>query len=109
MIKRFSIFTVVSFLFISCGDDNGSAIRIDAYDLQVIEYFQEIALGFEESDITSITRKWTDPMIVFMGGNQKNAFKQELDKIVSEINQLTTDGFSIEVTNDSLQANFYAR
>lgn len=92
---------------IACKDTTENFVRINPYDLQVINYFEDIALGFTNGNITEVTRKWAVPMNVYMGGTPNDSLKQELIKVVAEINQLVTDGFSIEVTNDSLTSNFY--
>lgn len=91
---------------ISCGNKNADFIRIDSYDLEVINYFEEVALGFSGSTTTKITRKWKEPMIVYMNPKASSSLQQELKKVVSEINTLATDGFEIEITEDSLLSNF---
>ncbi len=91
---------------ISCGNQNDDFIRIDPYDLEVINYFEKIALGFSASSTNAITRKWKEPMIVYMNDKSSPSLKEELIKVVDEINTLSTDGFEIEITTDSLISNF---
>ncbi len=90
----------------ACKNKNENFIRIDPYDKQVIDYFEQIALGFSDGSISQITRKWKAPMKVYMSGSPSEPLKNELNKIVTEINSIATDGFQIEVTEDSLVANF---
>jgi hypothetical protein len=74
----------------------------------IIAYFNEIALGYEYGDATPRIRKWKEPMRLFVGGNSNNALlKNELTKIIDEINGLATDNFNIQLTTDSTNANCY--
>src|SRR5690349_4200468 len=74
--------------------------------LPAIQYFREIALGFEYSNAPKMIRKWTKPMRIFVGGQKNNAvLLAELKKTIQEVNQLSTDGFYMELTQDSLQSN----
>ncbi len=108
---KVKIKNITQFLFLlvalnACKGSEEDYIRISPYDKQIIDYFSEIALGFSDGSISEITRKWKVPMKVYLGGVANDALENELEKIVVEINQLTTDGFYIEITNDSLESNF---
>ena len=81
--------------------------ELTSYQREVVAYFKEIALGFEFGNVSAITRKWRSPMRVFVGGQKNDALYSELATVVNEINALVTDGFSIEMTGDSLRSNFY--
>jgi len=104
--KRLLPSLILLVILVACKNENEDFIRIDPYDKQVINYFEEIALGFLDGSISQITRKWKTPMKVYMSGTPNDALKNELQKIIGEINALATDGFQIEVTEDSLGANF---
>ncbi len=104
--KRLFPFLILLVILLACNDKNEGFVRIDPYDKQVIDYFEEIALGFSDGSISKITRKWKVPMKIYLSGATNDALEKELEKIILEINQLTTDGFKIEVTEDSLGANF---
>lgn len=82
-------------------------LRLSDYSLSVIDYFQDIALGFEFGSATPITRRWNNEMRIFVGGSPSLELKEELVKIVGELNQLATSGFSIELVEDTLQSNYY--
>ena len=107
MIKR--LFASISFsaLLISCSTADDPVPQLSAYDLSVISYFKEIALGFEFGNASNITRRWEIGMKVFVGGNPTPELLTELDKIIGEINTLSTTGFKIETVSDTLQSNFY--
>lgn len=81
--------------------------ELTSYQKEVIAYFNKIALGFEFGNKDRITRKWTRPMKIFVGGISQPALDQELDQIISEMNDLATDGFYVEKVNDSLSSNYY--
>ena len=46
-------------------------------------------------------------MKIYVGGAGSSSLINELGKIVTEVNGIATDGFSIEVVSDSLRSNFY--
>ena len=91
----------------SCSDDGEVNIELDEYDLEVISYFKDIALGFEYGTSSEITRKWCSDLKIFVGGDISNDLNVELNKIVNEIRSLVTDNFLIQIVNDSSQSNYY--
>ncbi len=73
----------------------------------VIAYFQEVALGFEFGNTTSVTRKWVTDMKVFVAGNARPEALAELDRIIGEVNGLVSDGFRITVVSRNEDANLF--
>jgi len=106
-LKRLLIIIVTVFIAACSEDDEKVEEGLSAYDLDVIVYFKEIALGFEFGGASEITRKWGGNMQVFVGGNSGSELLTELDDIITEINSLATDGFAVERVSDSAQSNFY--
>ena len=104
---RYFIYTLILLIFLSCSDDGEVNIELDEYDLEVISYFKDIALGFEYGTSSEITRKWCSDLKIFVGGDISNDLNVELNKIVNEIRSLATDNFSIQIVNDSSQSNYY--
>jgi hypothetical protein len=94
-------------LIASCSEDDETGTVLTDYDRSVIEYFAEVALGFEFGGAPEVTRKWVTNMKIFVGGHKTPELMNELEDIVTEINSLATDGFSINIVTDSLQMNFY--
>lgn len=82
-------------------------IGFTIHQINVINYFKEIALGFEFGNASSITRKWNSELRIFIGGEPNTELSVELEKIIMEINELATDGFQVTIVNDSLQSNYY--
>ena len=80
---------------------------LNSYQLNLINYFKSIALGFEFDDISKITRRWETDMNVFVGGNPNDELMSELELIKNEINDLTTNQFKLNIVNDSLSSNYY--
>lgn len=82
--------------------------ELNSFNLEVVNYFKEVALGFEFGDASKITRKWgSNNMKIFVGGSPTPALRAELTKIISEINTLATDKFQIDIVTDSSSSNFY--
>jgi len=92
---------------ISCEETEQTGPELTAFQFETIEYFNEIALGFEFGDFSEVTRKWKKPMKVFAGGRPSDDNVTELQLVRDEINMLVTDGFRIELVSDSANCNFY--
>ena len=87
------------------GENNQS--NLTQYQIDVISYFKDIALGFEFGTASAITRKWKTNLKIFVGGKDSSVLKLELNKIKDEINNLAKDGFEINIVNDSVASNYY--
>ena len=81
--------------------------ELSEYEINVIDYFKKVTLGFEFGTASSITRKWNSELKIYMGGEPNTVLSDELERIKSEINALVTDGFQLKIVNDSLQSNYY--
>ena len=98
---RFLKIIVVILFLSSCSTEEDEIIlKLDEYDLEVISYFKEIALGFEFGSSSKITRKWCSDLKVYFGGENNSILTDELDKIITEISSLSTDNFTIEILSD---------
>ena len=98
---------LASLLVVSCKKDEEVPV-LSEYQESVVEYFKEIALGYEFSADQAVTRKWKSPMKLFVGGVKNDTYLQEtLSWAIAEINNLATDGFYIEITSDSSASNAY--
>jgi hypothetical protein len=108
MNKNLYYFFGIGILLSSCSrEDETISPKLNAYNESVVEYFKEIALGFEFGNASEITRRWESNTKIFIGGNPTAELLLELDKIVSEINELSTTQFIVETVSDTLQSNFY--
>ena len=109
MKNKYISFLLVLILLASCSKDEVSPeLETVEYDISdVIDYFKDIALGFEFGNASNITRKWNSEMRIFIGGEPNAELIEELESIKAEINQLVTDGFQVTIVNDSLQSNYY--
>ncbi|HKZ37674.1 MAG TPA: DUF2927 domain-containing protein [Chryseolinea sp.] len=107
MAKKYFVFCLGLILLLSSCSDDEIGGGLTAYDESVIDYFSEIALGFEFGGDMEVTRKWTSQMKIFVGGTKNPDLMNELQEIVTEINALATDGFNITMVTDTLQSNFY--
>lgn len=109
-IQKLAILSLISFTFSACtvSDDVTPQNELSTYNEEVVDYFKEIALGFEFGNASKVTRKYEGrKMKVFVGGSPTASLRYELSKVVTEINTLTTDGFAIEIIADSSASNFY--
>ena len=77
-----------------------------AYESELIEYFEEIALKAEFDGNTNETIKWNKPILLYVLKNK--AYEKQMNAIsrtINEINELATDGFKIELTEDKTRKN----
>ncbi|MEM9984533.1 MAG: DUF2927 domain-containing protein, partial [Bacteroidota bacterium] len=78
------------------------------YEDQVVAYFKNVALGFENGNASQITRKWLSPMRIYVAGDTSDQdLMAYIDYAIEQINSRATDGFSIQKVNDSLASNTY--
>jgi len=105
--KKLYQLVIVSLVLLSCNNQEKGYILISEYDKQILEYFPAVTLGFDNSTIEAVTRKWAEEMKVYMYGNVSSSNLLELENVRDEINQLASDGFSISIVQDSTQANFF--
>ena len=107
MCLKISRVCIIVILISACSEDEPERNGLTAYDESVVEYFNEIALGFEFGSASEVTRKWKNDMKIFVGGTKTPIMMDELQRVIQEINALATDGFSASVVTDSLESNFY--
>ena len=106
--KNLLLVLAASIFLVSCSkDDEAIAPGLTAYNESVVDYFKEVALGFEFGNESKITRRWEGNMKLFIGGKPTPALLAETNRIVGEINDLANNEFNVEVVSDSLQSNFY--
>ncbi|WP_462250701.1 DUF2927 domain-containing protein [Ekhidna sp.] len=72
-----------------------------------IDYFKDIALGFENGGASEITRKWKTTMKIFIDGSPSSTLTTKVQQTVDDINELATDGFSVEIVQSQSQSNCY--
>lgn len=113
LLKLFPVFSLLILLGSCSSDDedvrpvNSDFDGLSRHEIDVVTYFREIALGFEFGDASRITRKWNQPMRIFVGGEPTQAHLTELNSIISELNGLATDDFEMTLVEDTLQSNYY--
>lgn len=110
MKNRLLIFLLITIFLASCSKDEEVLLLepdLSEYEKNVIDYFKDIALGFEFGNASEITRKWNSEMKIFVGGTPSSELINELENIRTELNGLVSDGFKMSIVNDSLQSNYY--
>ena len=68
---RFLLLLLILTMISSCAKDEEdifSEPELSEYEINVIDYFKEIALGFEFGNASNITRKWNSDLRIFVGG-----------------------------------------
>ena len=80
--RLLQIILLVIFISSCNSEQDLIAPKLDEYDLEVISYFKEIALGFEFGSSSKITRKWCSDLKVFIGGETNSLLLDELNKIM---------------------------
>jgi hypothetical protein len=103
--KKLIIIFASTALFLSCAEENDE--ELTPYQKKVIDYFQDLTLGFESGTQAKVIRKWQTEMKIFVGGNPGDELRNELNSVITEINSLASDGFKILLTDDTLQSTSY--
>jgi hypothetical protein len=85
----------------------GTDPALSPHQREVINYFKEVALGFEYGTASGLTRKWQTTMKIFISGEPSEAVLQELRIVIEELNGLATDGFRIEIATHKEESNFH--
>lgn len=76
------------------------------HDLELIEYFNEIALEGEYYESPRKTIKWGKPMKLFVYKDGENKAQMAIiNKTIKKINSLVIDGFNIELTDNIDKSN----
>jgi len=111
MKNRFLLLLIILISISSCSRDDENLMlpesELSEYEIDVIDYFKEVALGFEFGNASRITRKWNSELKIFVGGEPSPELIDELEEVILEINGLTTDGFQINVVDQFSQSNYY--
>ncbi len=76
------------------------------YESELIEYFKEVALKSEIGENVNKTIKWPGPMFLYVI-KDRNYEKQmkAIHETIHKINNLSTDGFKIVLTEDKTKTN----
>jgi hypothetical protein len=111
MKNKLLLFLFILIALSSCSKDDENIIlpesEFSEYEINVIDYFKDVALGFEFGNASRITRKWNSEVNIYIGGEANDELTNELEKIKTEINELATDGFKVNIVNNSSQSNYY--
>ncbi|MDO7171220.1 DUF2927 domain-containing protein [Mariniflexile sp. AS56] len=81
-------------------------IYADKSKEELISFFNEISLGFEYGNSKKVTRKWNEPLKLFI--IKDSIYKEQtlyIKKTIEKINKLVGNNFSISITSDSINAN----
>ncbi len=103
------MFVALICLCISGCIENEPAPEVELNDFQTeaLNYFDDVALGFEGGNTSEVTRRWESPIVLYVGGNFTQRQYNELIEVVSELNELITPTSSISITSDLSQNNSY--
>ena len=106
-----SLLFLLIIIISSCSQADENATlpepELSEYQIDVIDYFKAVALGFEFGNASRITRKWNSDMNIFTEGEPSTELMNELNEIILEINDLATDGFQINIVDQSSQSNYH--
>ena len=110
--RLFSVlFLIAWLLFLSSCSDNSTGPEepgLTEDQQNVIEYFKEVALGFEFGNAPEITRKWNQDVVMYVGGEQNEMLQVELNEVITELNELISgENIEIRITADSSESNYY--
>lgn len=76
------------------------------YSQKTIEYFKEVSMGREFDNDKNYIKRWNTNVKIFVQGESTDELNLELDKIVSELNDLI-DPINLEFVSDPNDANMF--
>lgn len=108
-LKAFILSLFVIFLTAACAPSSSTQTpnsQLSEFELDVISYFKDIALGIELSDASNVVRKWNTDIKVFVSGTPSSGLTSELNLIISELNVLTSNSLQIQTVATEEMSNF---
>ena len=68
MKNKFLLLLVILISISSCStdDEDLTELELSEYEIDVINYLKDVALGFEFGNASSITRKWNSELKIFV-------------------------------------------
>lgn len=98
----------VAFVWYGCKDKGADAeADLTVNQETAIQYFKDIALGFEFGNASEVTRRWASDIYIFVTGKPDDLLLNELDDILDDLNRLLPETApDLAVTDDSLASNF---
>lgn len=108
-LKFIILIIFAALLLVQCSPESSQKenLKLIENQAEIIEYFKEVALGFEFGG-PEITRKWNRDILILVGGEENETLQNELNDIVEELNGLISDeNVQLIITTDSLDHNFY--
>lgn len=86
------------------GTNSGKNLTINQQ--AAIQYFKDIALGFEFGNSSEVTRKWRYDIKIFVAGEPTDILLSELEDVLSDLNSLITDSeIQLSLTDESADSN----
>lgn len=97
---------IISFALVIYFQNKIKKYPLTTYEIELIDYFKEVALQSEYYDSSQKVIKWVEPMVLFVKKEEEfNPQMLVIKKTINKINQLATDGFKILLTNDFSKSN----
>lgn len=95
-------------LLLSCEPhEEAPYIELNQFQSIALNYFGEVALGFESGNVSEITRRWQGDIKLFVGGSYNERQLTELKSVISELNDLIAPTAEITVVQNQSQSDAY--
>ena len=98
---------VALIVWVGCADTGADPdTELTVNQKVAIQYFKDIALGFEFGSASEVTRKWNRDINLFVTGEPTDLLLDELDRILEDLNRLIPDsGPRLRITEESARGN----
>ena len=113
-LRKFLVITSIglSAIFIKgCSDSDTIVNDIDELTAEqqvAVDYFKDIALGFEFGNASDVTRKWNTDVIIYVEGEENEVLLSELDVILNDLDELIPDSeIELRLTENESESNFF--
>jgi len=78
----------LALLISACDKDEEPGFALSRFQSTALDYFDDVALGFESGGSSEITRRWESPVRLFVGGEYNQQQYDELVDVINELNSL---------------------
>lgn len=73
---------------------------------EVHTYFKEVALGSEFGNSEAVVKKWQEDIKIYVSGEESDFLRENLDRMMKEINELVSPSIKLTRVNKASDANF---
>ena len=100
------ILPAILLFFLCNGCEEVHQIVLTEDEEVIVEFFNDVTLGFDYFEGSAVTRRWESPISIYVYGQPSNDLMLEFTQIISELELFTFGRLDISIVDSESQANF---